>query len=66
MNPGARDWLAQPALARLWDQLRDRLQRNGLAVRGRVVIADPGYAERQALGLLMNRAYGRRKRLVGV
>jgi uncharacterized protein (TIGR02679 family) len=57
VTPQARDWLAQPALARLWDQLRDRLERNGLAVRGRLVISDPSYAERQALGLLMNRAY---------
>lgn len=57
MTPQARDWLAQPALARLWDQLRERLERNGLAVRGRLVIADPSYAERQALGLLMGRAY---------
>lgn len=57
MTPQARDWLAQPALARLWDRLRERLERNGLAVRGRLVIADPSYAERQALGLLMGRAY---------
>ena len=57
MTPQARNWLAQPALARLWDGLRERLQRNGLAIRGRLVIAEPSHAERQALGLLMGRAY---------
>ncbi len=57
MTPQAREWLAQPALARLWDGLRHRLERNGLMVRGRLVIADPDHAEREALGLLMGRAY---------
>ena len=57
MTPAARSWLAQPELARLWDMLHERLQRNGLAVRGRVMLADASYAEREALGLLMGRAY---------
>ena len=57
MNPAARAWLAQPDLARLWDVLHERLQRNGIAVRGRVKLADASHAEREALGLLMGRAY---------
>jgi uncharacterized protein (TIGR02679 family) len=57
MTPQARDWLAQAALARLWDLLHDRLQRNGIAVRGRLQLTEPNYAEREALGLLMGRAY---------
>jgi hypothetical protein len=56
--PGpARAWLDRPGLARLWDRLRDRLQRNGIAVRGFVVIADATHDEREALGLLMGRSY---------
>lgn len=57
MTPAARSWLAQPELSRLWDTLHERLQRNGLAIRGRVLLADASYAEREALGLLMGRAY---------
>jgi uncharacterized protein (TIGR02679 family) len=57
MTPAVRSWLTQPELARLWDVLHERLQRNGLAVRGRVLLADASYAEREALGLLMGRAY---------
>jgi uncharacterized protein (TIGR02679 family) len=57
MTPAARSWLARAELARLWDALHERLQRNGLAVRGRVALADASYAEREALGLLMGRAY---------
>ena len=57
MTPAARSWLAQPELARLWDTLHGRLQRNGIAVRGRVAIADASHAEREAFGLLMGRAY---------
>ncbi len=57
MTPAARSWLARPELARLWDALHERLQRNGIAIRGRVAIPDPSHAEREALGLLMGRAY---------
>ncbi len=57
MTPAARSWLARPELARLWDTLHERLQRNGIAIRGRVLIADPSHAEREALALLMGRAY---------
>jgi hypothetical protein len=56
--PGtARAWLDRPGLARLWDRLHDRLQRNGLAVRGFVVITGATHDEREALGLLMGRSY---------
>lgn len=57
MPSAARAWLAEPGLARLWDQIHERLQRNGIAIRGRVVLADISHAEREALGLLMGRAY---------
>ncbi|WP_083983013.1 TIGR02679 family protein [Actinomadura hibisca] len=55
MRGQTRDWLDQPALARLWDGLRDRLERNGLQVRGRLRLEDVGPAEREALGLLLGR-----------
>ena len=57
MPATARAWLARPELARLWDKIHDRLQRNGIAVRGHVQIADPTPAEREALSLLMGRSY---------
>jgi uncharacterized protein (TIGR02679 family) len=57
MTQETRSWLARPELGRLWDKLHERLQRNGIAVRGRVVITDASHAEREALGLLMGRAY---------
>jgi uncharacterized protein (TIGR02679 family) len=57
MTPDARSWLARPELARLWDRLHERLQRNGIAIRGRVLIPDASHAEREALSLLMARPY---------
>jgi uncharacterized protein (TIGR02679 family) len=57
MPPAARAWLAQPELARLWDKVHERLQRNGIAMRGHVLIPDATHAEREALGLLMGRVY---------
>jgi uncharacterized protein (TIGR02679 family) len=53
----ARAWLAQPELARLWDKVHERLQRNGIAIRGHVQIPDTTHAEREALSLLMGRVY---------
>jgi uncharacterized protein (TIGR02679 family) len=57
MPAAARAWLAQPELARLWDKVHERLQRNGIAIRGHVLIPDPTHAEREALSLLMGRVY---------
>jgi uncharacterized protein (TIGR02679 family) len=57
MPAAARAWVARPELARLWDTIYDRLQRNGIAVRGHVLIPDPTHAEREALSLLMGRSY---------
>jgi uncharacterized protein (TIGR02679 family) len=57
MPATVRAWLARPELARLWDKIHDRLQRNGIAVRGHVLIPDPTHAEREALSLLMGRSY---------
>ncbi|MGH3224611.1 MAG: TIGR02679 domain-containing protein, partial [Streptosporangiaceae bacterium] len=57
MTPAARSWLARPELTRLWDTLHERLQRNGIAIRGRLAIPDPSHAEREALALLMGRTY---------
>jgi len=57
MTPAARSWLAQPELTRLWDKLHERLQRNGIAIRGRVLMTDASHVEREAFGLLMGRAY---------
>jgi hypothetical protein len=53
----ARAWLARPELARLWDKVHERLQRNGIAVRGHVLIPDTTHAEREALSLLLGRMY---------
>ena len=57
MQATVRAWLARPELARLWDKIHDRLQRNGIAVRGHVLIPDATHAEREALSLLMGRSY---------
>jgi hypothetical protein len=57
MPEAARAWLAQPELVRLWDKIHERLQRNGIAIRGHVVIPDATHGEREALSLLMGRAY---------
>lgn len=57
MTPAARAWLAQPELVRLWDKLHERLERNGILIQGRITLADVGHAEREAVSLLMGRAY---------
>ncbi|MBO2451211.1 DUF2399 domain-containing protein [Actinomadura barringtoniae] len=57
MRPETRAWLGQPALARLWDLLRDRVERSGLEVRGRIRLDMLSADEVEALGLLMGRSY---------
>lgn len=57
MPTAAHAWLAQPELARLWEKVHERLQRNGITIRGHVLIPDTAHAEREALSLLMGRAY---------
>lgn len=57
MPAEARAWLARPELARLWDKVHGRLQRNGIAIRGHVQIHDATHSEREALSLLMGRVY---------
>jgi uncharacterized protein (TIGR02679 family) len=57
MTARTRAWLDQPALARLWDRMRDRLERNGLQVRGRLRLDGVTSAEREALALLTGRPY---------
>jgi uncharacterized protein (TIGR02679 family) len=57
MTARTRAWLDQPTLARLWDRLRDRLERNGLQVRGRLRLDGVTAAEREALALLTGRPY---------
>lgn len=57
MTPETRAWLAQPALGRLWDRLRDRLERNGLQARGRLRLDGATEPEREALSLLTGRPY---------
>ena len=57
MTPETWAWLAQPALSRLWDLLHDRLERNGLQIRGRLRLDHVTEAEREALSLLTGRSY---------
>ena len=57
MPPGARDYLRAPSLGSLWPVLRERLERNGLAVRGLVAVElDDDGADR--LSGLLGRAVG--------
>jgi uncharacterized protein (TIGR02679 family) len=57
MPAEAHAWLARPELARLWDKVHERLQRNGIAIRGHVQVHDASHSEREALSLLMGRVY---------
>jgi uncharacterized protein (TIGR02679 family) len=49
------DWLADPALARLWDAARGRLERSHLVPTGRIVLSELQRAERHAIGDLLAR-----------
>lgn len=46
-------WLADPALARVWEAVRRRLEQTGLAPAGRVVVSDLDRAERHAVSGLL-------------
>ena len=49
-------WLADPALARVWQVLRGRLEDRGLRAEGRVVLTGLSRAERHAVTALVGRA----------
>ncbi len=51
----APPWLADPALARLWEAARVRLERSHLAPAGRIRLAGLDRAERHAVGDLLAR-----------
>ena len=53
--PAVPDWLADPALSRLWEAARGRLERGHLAPKGRVVLTELQRAERHAIGDLLAR-----------
>lgn len=55
LEPETRRWLAQPALQPLWQRARERLERNGLAVTGRLELHDLDDAQRLALSRLLGR-----------
>lgn len=49
-------WLADPALSRLWDAARARLERNFLEASGRIVLTGLDRDERHAIGALLGRS----------
>ncbi len=53
--PPIPDWLADPALSRLWEAVRGRLERSHLAPAGRVVLTGLRRAERHAMSNLFAR-----------
>jgi len=48
-------WLADPALARVWQVLRERVERRGLHAEGRVVLSGLSREERHAVAALVGR-----------
>lgn len=52
-------WIREPALEGVWLRLRDRLERNGLEVRGRVTLELDGRSQRHAVGALLGRSVTR-------
>lgn len=60
MPVDAREWLGQPALARLWDAAGRRLEANGLQSRGSLRLREVSPEERDALALLLGRVPGTR------
>lgn len=55
MTSSPPDWWSADQLARVWAQLADRLERNGLQAQGRTVISELDRSERHALGGLLGR-----------
>jgi uncharacterized protein (TIGR02679 family) len=53
--PPVPNWLADPALSRLWDAVRARLERGHLMPSGRIVLTELQRAERHAVGGLLAR-----------
>ncbi|WP_214368707.1 TIGR02679 family protein [Pseudonocardia sp. H11422] len=48
-------WLTDPALVRIWDVLRERLEARGLRAEGRVVLTGLSREERHAVSVLVGR-----------
>ncbi|MEO5744130.1 MAG: TIGR02679 domain-containing protein, partial [Terracoccus sp.] len=55
MTSSRPDWWSADQLARVWAQLADRLERNGLQAQGRIVVSELDRGERHALGGLLGR-----------
>jgi len=49
------EWWSVDVLSRVWAQLAERLERNGLQARGTIVVNELGRGERHALGGLLGR-----------
>jgi uncharacterized protein (TIGR02679 family) len=49
------DWWSADVLSRVWVQMADRLERNGLQARGRIMVTGLDRSERHALGGLLGR-----------
>src|SRR5690349_22476076 len=54
-SPVIPDWLADPALSRLWEAARGRLEHNHLMPAGRIVLTGLQRPERHAIGGLLAR-----------
>jgi uncharacterized protein (TIGR02679 family) len=51
----AASWLAEPALARIWQVLRERLEDRGLRAEGRILLSGLSREERHAASSLLGR-----------
>src|SRR5674476_1174004 len=49
------DWWSADVLSRVWVQLAERLERNGLQAQGRIVVTALDRSERHALGGMLGR-----------
>ena len=55
MNSELPDWWSVEVLSRVWAQLGERLERNGLQAQGTIVVGELDRGERHALGGLLGR-----------